>query len=149
MEHQPFVPPPIKPIKLSSEKAIKESTIESNNKKYAKKKGVLFEKFQSANKVSVPDDVLTFENGLMVFIEYKRPGERASDNQFRDHQERRRRGVSVYVIDDQEAGEWLIDSLMALDKISSPHHRTSLIAGNLKINKEHYVSKKSITQLPS
>lgn len=131
---------PNKPIPLSKQKEILEKDVEGDNRVYCNKLNVLFEKYQSVQKRSVPDRLLTFPNGLMVFIEYKRPGKRATVKQFIDHQQRRERGVLVYVIDTKESGRRLIDRLVVLGMDSllegDWHLSNEIIA-----NKEWYTSK--------
>lgn len=129
----PTVPPlPTKPIKLSKDKAVRESVVEDANRKDAKKVDCLFEKFTTPNKRSVPDRMLTFKLGLIVFIEYKAPGKRASDDQFRDHQKRRARRCLVYVVDDKAKGRELINRLAELDHLDYEFYRAELEANKLK-----------------
>ena len=107
-------PLPTKPIKLSREKSILEKDIEEDNRKYAKQLGVMFEKFTSPARRSVPDRMLTFENGLIAFIEYKAPGKTVTYKQWQDHCERRGREVLVYVVDNAAAGRHLIRRLSVM-----------------------------------
>lgn len=86
-----------------------ESKIESKVGDYAKSKNILFEKFTSPNKRSVPDRILTLSNGHIFFIEFKATGEIPTILQSRDHATRRDRGVIVYVCDDVEQGKKMID----------------------------------------
>jgi len=131
---------PNKPIKLSKKKEILEKDVEGDNRVYCKKLNVLFEKYTSLQKMSVPDRLLTFPNGLMVFIEYKRPGKRATPKQFIDHQQRRERGVLVYVIDTKESGRRLIDRLLilAMDSLLEGDWHLS---NEIMKNAEKYTSK--------
>ena len=108
-------PLPTKPIKLSRGKTILEKDIEEDNRKYAKSLGVMFEKFTSPARRSVPDRMLTFRFGLIVFIEYKAPGKKVTYKQWQDHCERRDRGVLVYVVDDAAVGRGLIERLYIMD----------------------------------
>lgn len=131
-----FVPPPTKKIKLSGEKKARESTIEDANRKDASKVGAIFEKFSSPNKRSVPDRMLTFKCGLIVFIEYKRPGEHATELQFKDHEKRRARRVLVYVVDNKQSGRDLINRLADLDQLDYEAYRAEWEANRAKyINK--------------
>lgn len=103
--------------KMPTKKKILEKDVEENNRKYAKTLGILFEKYTSPAKRSVPDRLLTFPNGLMVFIEYKAPGKRPSEKQWMDHCKRRNMGVLVYVVDDIQIGRDLMDYLLEIDSI--------------------------------
>ena len=120
-----------------------EKKIEANNKKYAEKFGIIFEKFKSPQKRSVPDQMLTFRNGLIAFIEYKRLGKHATEKQFRDHQKRRANNVLVYVIDEMASGRWLINRLRDLDNGKHWYIENEAIE-----NRNHYVSEESVTRLP-
>ena len=73
---------PTKKIKLSVEKGVPEKHIEKNNKDYCKYLKIMSEKFMSPSKRSVPDQLVTFQNGLVIFIEYKAPGKRPTVKQF-------------------------------------------------------------------
>lgn len=132
---------PTKKIKLTSEKGLLEKDIEGKNRVYAKSKGVMFDKFVSEGKRSVPDRMLTFPNGLIVFIEYKAPGKRATEKQWQDHCRRRAFNVLVYVIDDIDAGVWLIDKLIDLDINQENFYN------EMESNKANYVNQKSITSI--
>ena len=110
---------PSKPIKLSRDKPLLEKDIEGNNRNYAKKLGVTFEKFTSPSKRSVPDDILTFKHGLVVFIEYKAPGKKPTPKQWIDHTRRRAMNCLVYVVDDFTVGRKLMDRLVKLDEGAS------------------------------
>ena len=128
---------PLKPIKLTKDKEVLEKDIEEDNRKYCKKLGVLFEKFTSPQRRSVPDRLLTFPNGLMVFIEYKAPGKRPTPKQWEDHCKRREMGVLVYVVDNAEVGRKLIDKLKDLD--SQDDKRCNWMEWQLTTR--HYLSK--------
>ena len=135
---------PTKPIKLSKDKAIKESAIENNGYKYCATKGVMFEKFVTPNKRSVPDRILTFPNGLIAFIEYKAPGKRATDLQFKDHQRRREHGCLVYVVDDVFLSREIIDFLLDLDSSPDSGRAGWYAAEECIANKNHYPDKNCI-----
>lgn len=86
-----------------------EAPIEKAVGDYAKSKGLLFEKFTSPSKRSVPDRILTLPCGSMFFIEFKATGAKPTVLQTRDHEKRRSMGVIVYVCDDIEQGKKFID----------------------------------------
>lgn len=61
------------------------------------------EKFTSPGRRSVPDRLVTLPGGRISFAEVKRPGERPTKSQERDHTRRRALGAAVYIIDSLEA----------------------------------------------
>lgn len=61
--------------------------------------GGMAEKFTSPNRRSVPDRLVTLPGGVVVFVELKRPGQKPTDAQVRDHYRRRALGCRVVVID--------------------------------------------------
>jgi len=144
---RPSTPPlPTKQVKLHSEKETLEKDVEGDGRKYCKKKGVKFEKFTSPARRSVPDDMLTFEFGLIVFFEYKRPGKRASDKQFEDHVDRRNRNVLVEVVDDMDIGQALIDYYIEMDRNVD---RVRCVTERVEWQRGHYATKKAIACLPN
>jgi len=97
----------LSPVKV--ERTPLEKTIEAAVCRHAKVRGCLAEKFTSPAKRSVPDRLFTTPKGCHFFIEFKAPGKKPTPKQAKDHNERRARGVSVYVIDDIAAGKAVID----------------------------------------
>jgi len=61
------------------------------------------EKFTSPGRRSVPDRLVTLPGNRVSFAECKRPGQRPTVKQERDHERRRALGCVVYVIDSLEA----------------------------------------------
>jgi hypothetical protein len=61
------------------------------------------EKFTSPAKRSVPDRLVMLPCGRVEFVECKRPGEKPTEKQKRDHERRRALGCVVHVIDSLEA----------------------------------------------
>jgi hypothetical protein len=110
-----------KALKLDTRPLEKE--IESKVCKYAVARGFYVRKFVSPAHRSVPDRYLIAPGrpdntprelanslGARLFkIEFKRPGEKATPNQEREHQELNGFGVPVYVIDNVLGGKALID----------------------------------------
>lgn len=80
-----------------------ERDVENALRKRVKELGGLCEKFTSPNKRNVPDDLVTLPGGIIIFVECKRPGERARKGQLRDHERRRNLGCDVRIIDSMEA----------------------------------------------
>lgn len=105
-ENDPFL---ILPSNGVPKRELLEKDIESAVCRYAKKKGMLHDKFSSPGKRSVPDQLFTNKNGFMFFIEFKAPGKKATPKQVSDHNKRRAKGVSVYVVDNIDEGKSIID----------------------------------------
>lgn len=102
-----YTPIEMKPRKVS------EADIEKAVCDYAKRKGVMVDKFVSPNKRSVPDRIFSFPGGKVVFIEFKAPGKKATPMQERDHAKRRALGFAVAVVDNVEQGKRIIDVALA------------------------------------
>ena len=64
--------------------------------------GGLCEKFTSPGRRSVPDRIITMPNGQIIFVEVKRPGQKPTAAQLKDHERRRALGCDVRVIDSME-----------------------------------------------
>jgi len=84
-----------------------ESWIEGANVRYARRCGMMLEKFVSPGTRGVPDRILC-GNAQVAFIEYKAPGQQPEGHQRRDHARRREAGLVVYVVDDKVEGERII-----------------------------------------
>lgn len=67
-----------------------------------KQLGGLCEKFTSPAKAHVPDRLVTLPKGRIIFVELKRPKGDVRLAQTLDHEERRRLGCDVRVIDNLE-----------------------------------------------
>lgn len=94
----PDIKNPTKTLNNSRGRILLEKDIENYGRKEAKKLGWSFEKFTSPQKRSVPDDICISE-GLVFFIEFKRPKQIATASQQLDHIQRRKHGVMVFVVD--------------------------------------------------
>lgn len=77
---------------------MKESPIEKAAAEWAKQNGWVSYKFASPNKRSVPDRVF-IKNGVHVFIEFKKPGEKPSTSQLREQGIMKRHGAVVFNAD--------------------------------------------------
>jgi hypothetical protein len=87
-----------------------ESQIEARVVQYARARGLRADKFTSPNRRSVPDRIVLCPGGQLFFIEFKRPKRgKGTDAQAREHEDLRRLGFAVYIIDDVEEGKQLID----------------------------------------
>ena len=89
-----------------------EKVIEEKVCDHAKAQGWLVYKFTSPNRMAVPDRLL-IRNGQVVFIEFKRKGEKPTPPQEREHTRLRGAGMTVWVIDSVEAGKEMVDSYAA------------------------------------
>lgn len=79
-----------------------EKDVEAALVRRVKALGGLCEKFTSPGRRSVPDRIITMPNGQIVFVELKRPGQKPTDAQLKDHERRRVLGCDVRVIDNKE-----------------------------------------------
>ena len=74
--------------------------------KYAKKHGFWCSKFVAQGRRSVPDYIFAhkneFEYANIFFVEFKRAGEKPTEQQKAKHEEMRAFGIRVYVIDNYE-----------------------------------------------
>jgi hypothetical protein len=92
-----------------------EKDIEAKGKIWCEENGWIFEKFSSPEKRSVPDRIITlpknsiFPTGFIFFIEFKRPGKKATDSQMIDHAMRRELGCLVMVCDSFEETELALE----------------------------------------
>lgn len=86
-------------------KEIGPSGIEAYFKREVKKAGGMTEKHISPGKRAVPDQLVTWDDGLMHLVELKAPRTRGTVAvaQKRDHKRRWDRGVRVYVLHTKEA----------------------------------------------
>ena len=80
-----------------------ESTIEAALCKRVKSLGGACEKFVSPGRRSVPDRLVTFPCGTIIFVELKAPGKKPTPKQKADHARRRAMGCDVRVIDNMES----------------------------------------------
>ncbi len=101
-------------MEKNTPKKLLEKPIEDNVCRYARSLGVMSEKFTSPSKRSVPDRLVTFPRGNIIFIEFKATGKVATPKQLRDHERRRALGCTVYVCDDIKEGRAIIDKHLAI-----------------------------------
>lgn len=97
-------------------RALLEKDIENAVCKYAVQRyGMAAEKFTSPARRSVPDRLFSVQCGDGVgrcfFVEFKRPGQKATPKQAADHFRRRQMGFHVFVVDSIEYGRELIDRM--------------------------------------
>ena len=90
-------------------KLIREREIEVFLRQKIKSAGGLCLKFVSPGWAGAPDRLCLLPGGKIFFVELKRPGERPRKIQLKRHEELRKLGFSVYVIDGKEYVLDLID----------------------------------------
>lgn len=78
-----------------------EKTIEAAFVKRVKELGGMAEKFISGRR-SVPDRLVTLPDNVIIFVELKAPGKKATPPQELDHERRRALGCDVRVINTME-----------------------------------------------
>ena len=86
-----------------------EKEIESRVCDYAASKGWLVYKFTSPARHAVPDRLFIAPGGRVIFVEFKRTGQKPTVPQEREHARLRAHGVLVFVIDTVEAGKAMVD----------------------------------------
>lgn len=91
-----------------------EKEIEKKICEYATKKhNAICYKFTSPNRRSVPDRMVVFPHGLVIFIEFKAPGKTPTPAQEREIARLQEREQTVLVIDNVERGKdalsWLLE----------------------------------------
>lgn len=88
---------------------ISESNIEMNVSKYACNNGWWVRKFVSPSNSGSPDK-LFIKNGLVLFIEFKKTGEKPRKLQIEIIKQMRNHGAIVHVIDDIQKGKEVLDN---------------------------------------
>jgi len=86
-----------------------EKTIEKTVKDYARGLKVLVRKYSSPSQRSVPDDIFFFDNGVAVFVEFKRKGKRPTPAQAEELGKLIDRGYHVLVIDNIAEGKRFVN----------------------------------------
>lgn len=98
----------------------RERDVERAGNDTARKHDILHLKFVSPGRTSVPDRLVLAEVPLFLretlaryvrFIEYKRPGEKPTPAQLREHERLRKMGFAVDVIDNKFAAEFVIGNM--------------------------------------
>lgn len=87
----------------------RENKIESEVKDYARSRGWWVRKFKSPGNRSAPDDIFG-QNGRVFWIEFKRKDKPPTADQALEHEEMRKKGLTVYVVDNIEDGKRIIDA---------------------------------------
>lgn len=86
-----------------------EKEIETKACRYGKSLGWDMRKYTSPAHRSVPDRMCLHDFATIIFIEFKRLGEKATDAQQKEHRKLRARGFTVYVIDNVEDAMRVLD----------------------------------------
>lgn len=76
-----------------------EKTIEKRYRESVKKRGGLALKFVSPGFTGVPDRIALFPGGRIEFVELKAPGKKPTPRQLAVHDQLRKLGFSVQVLD--------------------------------------------------
>jgi hypothetical protein len=94
-----------------------EKDVEAAVGRHCRKHDVLYYKWSSPAKRGVPDRILIFPNGLIRFMELKRPGlaDNTSPHQDRVFAKLKDRNHVVYIVDTPEVGKYLVDQWLDLD----------------------------------
>lgn len=87
-----------------------EKEIETKVKEYARSKGWLAYKFTSPGHAFVPDGLFISPSGLVVMMEFKQLGKKATSGQLREIQRINEHKVLAVVVDSVEKGKGLIDA---------------------------------------
>lgn len=86
-----------------------EKEIEKKGCAHGNSTGWSCQKYTSPAHRAVPDRICLHDFGTIIFIEYKRLGEKATDAQKKEHRRLRARGFTVYVIDNVEDAKRVLD----------------------------------------
>lgn len=89
----------------------REKEIEQSLVKEVKKRGGICPKFVSPGFAGMPDRLILLRYGRFAFAEIKAPGEKPRPLQISRHKLLRRLGFKVYVIDNKEQIEKIIDEI--------------------------------------
>jgi hypothetical protein len=109
--------PPTKP-RLPEElrtgkRKILEKDVEGEVCAYAVKHGWYHRKFSSPNHRAVPDQLMITSDDIVIFVEFKRPGEKPTPAQIREATRLQEKRQRVFCCDDIEKGKKLVDELTA------------------------------------
>lgn len=99
---------------------MRENTIERSLVRKGKKRGIEFLKFKTPSRRNVPDRITFLDNGITVFIECKRPGEDLRIGQKRYCGKLIAKGHRVYVLDNLQEVDIIIEEIIRLSEDSHP-----------------------------
>jgi hypothetical protein len=96
-----------------------EKDVEGPAGKYAKQRGAWHAKFKSANNRGVPDRIFITPDGVVFFIEFKKPGKKKADAlQGLVIDDMRKYGALIFVTDDLQVAIEIIDDMVAFGSTS-------------------------------
>lgn len=84
-----------------------EKEVERPAHDYAKSRGWFAEKIMRTGRKGFPDHFFA-RNGLIILIEFKRPGEEPTAQQQKRHRELRKQGVPVFVVDNLDEAKRIL-----------------------------------------
>jgi Holliday junction resolvase len=90
---------------------MKEREIEHKLVQAVKKKGGFAVKFVSPGYDGMPDRLVLFPGGRMAFVEVKATGCNSRPLQIQRHEDLRRLGFTVYVLDDERQIQQILDEM--------------------------------------
>ncbi|MDZ7789751.1 MAG: VRR-NUC domain-containing protein [Xanthomonadales bacterium] len=90
---------------------MREKTIEQHLVRRVRESGGLALKFTSPNRRNVPDRIVLMPGGLVVFVELKAAGRKATAAQAREHERLRSLGFWVEVLDSKDGVERFIEEI--------------------------------------
>lgn len=93
-----------------------EYKIEAYLVKRVKELGGVAEKFVSPGKSGVPDRIVLLPGGLLLFVECKATGKKATPAQERDHDRRRSLGFKCFVVDSFEKIDDMLNHIEFCDE---------------------------------
>lgn len=93
---------------------MRERVIEQALVKAVKARGGMCPKFTSPGMDGMPDRLVLFPEGILVFVEVKAPGEKPRPLQVHRHEQLRRLGFQVYVLDGLDQIGGLLDEIQRL-----------------------------------
>jgi len=86
---------------------MREIEIERPACEFAESRGWFQFKIEKASKNGIPDRFFA-RNGLIILIEFKRPGEEPNAQQQKRHRELRKQGVPVFVVDNLDEAKRIL-----------------------------------------
>ena len=90
---------------------MRERIIEQALVKAVKARGGMCPKFTSPGMDGMPDRLVLFPKGVLAFVEVKAPGEKPRPLQVHRHEELRRLGFQVYVLDGLDQIGGMLDAI--------------------------------------
>ena len=100
---------------------MRERVIEQSLVKAVKARGGMCPKFTSPGMDGMPDRLVLLPQGHIGFVEVKAPGEKPRPLQLHRHEQLRRLGFQVYVLDDIEQIGGILDGIQRNEKEVMPY----------------------------